>query len=83
MAPEIMNEVFLRNLALSYNLRRHPEFASRTIYAFHYGSKSLNFLGVKIWEMLPYDLKNSDSLDSFKSRIKNWRPEECPCRLCK
>ena len=83
MAPQIMNEVFPGNFTLNYNLRRHPEFASRAINTVHYGSESLSFLGPKIWEMLPVDLKNSDSLDSFKSGIKNWRPQECPCRLCK
>ena len=83
MTPQIMNEVFPRNYALNYNLRRHPEFASRTINTVHYGSESRSSLGPKICEMLPLDLKNSDSLDSFKSGIKNWRPQECPCRLCK
>ena len=48
-----------------------------------YDSESLSFLGPKIWEMLPLDLKNSHSLDSLKSGIKNWRPQEWPCRLCK
>ena len=67
----------------NYNLRRHPEFSSRAVNAVHYGSESLSFLGRKTWEMLPLDLKNSDSLDSLKSRIKIWWPEECPCRLCK
>ena len=83
MAPQIMNEVFPRNYTLNYNLHRHAEFASRAINTVHYGSESLSFLGSKIWEMLPVDLKNSDSLDSFKSGIKNWQPQECPCTLCK
>ena len=82
-APQIMNEVFPRNYDLNYNLRRHPEFASRAINTVHYGSESLSFLGPKMWEMLSLDLKNSDFLDSFKSEIKNWRPQECPCWLCK
>ena len=83
MAPQIMNKVVPRNYALNYNLCRHPELASSTINTFHYGSESLSFLGPKIWEMLPLDLKTSDFLDSFKSRIKNWRPQGCPCRFCK
>ena len=82
MTPQIVNEVFPRNYALNYNLRRHPELASRAINTVHYGAESLSFLGPKIWEMRPLDLKNSDSLDSFKSGIKNWRPQECHCRLC-
>ena len=83
IAPQIMNEAFPRNYTLNYNLRRHPEFTSRAINTVNYGSESLSFLGPKIWEMLPVDLKNSDSLDSFKSGIKKWRPQECPFRLCK
>ena len=83
MVPQIIIEVFPRNYTLNYNLRRHPEFGSRAFNAVHYGWESLRFLGPTIWEILPLDLKNSDSLDSFKSRIKNWQPQECPCRLCK
>ena len=83
MVHQIMNEVFLRNYTLNYNLRRHPEFPSRVINTVHYGSESLSVLGPKIWEMLPVDLKDSDSLDSFKSGIKNWWPQVCPCTLCK
>ena len=70
MAPQIMNEVFPRNYTLNYNLGRQPEFALRAINTVHSGSESLSFLGSKTWEMLPVDLKNSDSLDSFKSGIK-------------
>ena len=83
IAAKTMNKVFLRNCALNYNLRRHPEFPSRPNNTVHYGSESLNFLEPKIWEMLPLDLKNSDSLDSFKSEIKNWPPQDCPCRFDK
>ena len=83
MSPQIMNEVFPKNYALNYNLRRHPEFASRAINTVHYSSELQSFLRPKIWEMLPLDLKNSDPLDSIKSGIKNWRPQECPCSLCK
>ena len=57
IALQIMNEVFPRNYTLSYNLLRHPEFASRTINTVHYGSESLSFLGPKTWETLPLDLK--------------------------
>ena len=55
MASQIMNEVFPRNYALNYNLRRHPEFASRAIKTVHYRLESPSFLGPKIWEMLPLD----------------------------
>ena len=41
------------------------------------------FLGPKIWESLPNDLKNKKSVDNFKTAIKRWRSESCPCRLVK
>ena len=44
MTPQIMNEVFPRNYTLIYNLRRHPEFASKAINTVHYGSESLSIL---------------------------------------
>ena len=28
-------------------------------------------------------LKNIESFVEFKSLIKNWKPSNCPCRLCK
>ena len=46
------------------------------------GTESPSFLGPKIWELVPEDLKQSESLDIFKSKIKNWVPLRCPCRLC-
>ena len=71
IAPQNMNEVFPQNYALNYNLRCHPKFPSRVINAVHFGSDSLKFLGPKIWEMLPLDLKNPDSLYPCKSGIEN------------
>ena len=33
--------------------------------------------------MQPDDYKTKQNLDTFKIRIKKWKPENCPCRLCK
>ena len=44
---------------------------------------NLWFLGPKIWECLPKNLKNKESIESFKMAIKEWKPELYPCRLCK
>ena len=32
---------------------------------------------------MPSHIKEIDSLMRFKKEIKNWKPENCPCRLCK
>ena len=34
-------------------------------------------------ELIPENKKSSESVDIFKSKIKKWVPEICPCRLCK
>ena len=36
-----------------------------------------------MWELFPENIKSSESVDIFKSKIKKWVPEICPCRLCK
>ena len=46
-------------------------------------SKSLSFLGPKIWDLVPAALKQSETLYSFKLKIKNWVLFECPCRIFK
>ena len=46
-------------------------------------SKWSPILGPKIWESVPNDLKRKESVSSFKTAIKKWKPEQCPCRLCK
>ena len=47
------------------------------------GQETLRFLGPKIWEMIPKSIMNSASFSIFKTTIKMWIPEKCPCRLCK
>ena len=49
----------------------------------NYKLQTLRFLGPKVWVMIPVDVKISQSLSIFKSKIKQWVPHNCPCRLCK
>ena len=44
---------------------------------------SLRHLGPLVWQIVPTHLKTSFSLKEFKEGIKNWIPQQCPCRLCK
>ena len=41
------------------------------------------FLGPKIWNILPDEIKQQTSLNSFKKSVTKWKPKDCPCRLCK
>ena len=83
IAPEMMKNIFeLQNT--SYNLRSScSQFRRENIKTVHYGLQSVRYLGPKIWELVPNNIKDSNSLSKFKKLIKSWKPEACPCRLCK
>ena len=81
MAPEIISNIFQINTSV-YNLR-NSDFKTENVRTVHYGTESLSFLGPKIWKILPSEIKTSTSLQVFKNKIKQWVPENCPCRLCK
>ena len=82
MAPDILNEIF-QNRTSSYTLRTNSSFAVRPVHSVYHGTESLSFLGPKIWKLVPEDVKQSESFEIFKKKIKQWAPSRCPCRLCR
>ena len=82
LAPTIMNSIFeIKNI--EYNLRNKNNFKSRRINSVRYGIDSLTYLGPKIRNIFPEDIKKSESLNVFKTKIKKWIQGDCPCRLCR
>ena len=81
-APSILNDIFIRRTPV-YNLRDDRYFESRKVRSVYHGTESLSFLGPKIWDLVPCELKRAESLDIFKAKIKQFTFSECPCRLCK
>ena len=74
---------FLLRQAYQYSLRSRSQFIISNVKTVNHGFKSLRYLGPKIREAIPSHLKEIDSLKSFEKAIRNWKPESCPCRLCK
>ena len=66
-----------------YNLRQNSQFSRTRINTVYHGTESVSNLGPKIWDLMPSNLKEISDLDKFKKAIKQWKPEDCPCRLCK
>ena len=83
LSPEIMKEVFPFNENTSYNTRNKRKFHSRSIKSVAFGSETLSHLAPKIWELVPVEIKNVESVASFNRAIKKWKPINCPCRLCR
>ena len=82
LAPEIMNEVS-DIIESPYPLRNELRFKSRKIRTIRYGIERAAFVGSKIWSYMPSELKDSTSLNKFRSKTKTWKPENCPHKLCK
>ena len=83
ISPEILNDLFPLGQADQYNLRNRSQFIIPNMKTVNHGFESLRYLGPKIWETIPSPLKEIDSLKNFKNSIKKWKPQSCPCRLCK
>ena len=88
IAPTFMNDIFqtraIPNEDVVCSLRSQTEFYNyknpKTIY---YGTETLRSLGPKIWNILPSNIKLSTNIFMFKTNIKSWIPNNCPCRSCK
>ena len=48
-----------------------------------FAEKSLKTLKSKIWNSLPEDAKDLDSLPKFSEFIKTWYKSGCKCNICK
>ena len=82
ISPPIFSELFRRR-DICHNLRSNSNFAVPNVKSVFHGSESISYLGPKICDILPSELKELTSLNAFKNGIKKWRTNNCPCRLCK
>lgn len=62
--------------------RGKGDFVIPRINTVNRGEETVRYRGPKTWDMVPSDIKNSESLSIFKDRIKKWKPIGCTCRLC-
>ena len=71
-----MNEIFVERNN-NYSLRGNNVLTRRRVNSVRYGTETVSSLAPKIWDILPKDIKDSESLDIFKRKIKKWIPLEC------
>ena len=69
-SPPIMNDLFELKRYLGPSLRSQTDYQYPEINTVSYGENSLRYLGPKIWDIFPQNLKDTDSLDKFKDEIK-------------
>ena len=83
LSPELFTEIFACETESHYNLGRCNDFRIPSIRTVYHGSENISFLGPKIWNILPDEIKLQTSLNSLKKSVKMWKPQDCPIRLCK
>ena len=55
-----------------YQLRKQIDFQITSVHSVFDGTESIKFLGPKIWEILPYEIKELECSKAFKKAIKQW-----------
>ena len=82
LPSKILREIFVFKTS-SFYLHRNDIFEKCKVHSVYHGTELLSFLGPKIRDLVAVELKQSETLYSFKLKIKNWVPFECPCRIRK
>ena len=80
--PEFMKDIVITN-DMPYSLRSGNSLLQPSARTTNFGIETTPFIGHKLWQMLPNDIKTANSLAVFKNRIKTWKGEKCNCRLCR
>ena len=66
-----------------YNIRNAPAFSTRNIKTVTYGLQTISYMAPKMWALVPKEMKQVTTLNEFKAKIKIWKLENYPCRLCR
>ena len=78
-----MNEIFQFFENPFNELRSGVHLTARNSRTVSVGRESIIKLGARLRNMVPVNIKCSESLNSFKSKIKCCTPNHCPCRIYK
>ena len=66
-----MSDIFPSRV-LNYNLRSQTDFLRNTVNTTKFGLNSLRHFSLKVWSMIPIEIKNSSIVEIFKSKISKW-----------
>ena len=80
--PEFMWHCFNTN-PIPYNLRKGSRLLIPPAKSVNFGTNSVTFRGSLLWNNLPLRLKNSQTIDDFKSELNNLGKIHCTCTVCR
>ena len=70
VSPTYLSDIFKKNEQSSYNLRDKSTFILPTFAYKKHGYHCIDFIGSKVWNDLPVQVKDKNSLMSLKHTIK-------------
>ena len=82
IAPVPFQKLFTEK-EISHNLRHQASWLLPKVNTVNFGTETIRYRGPIIWESLPDELKQSSTLQTFKTNIKKLNKIDCTCRLCK
>ena len=77
-----MNDIFFSRQNI-YNLRKFQELSTSTKNTVNFGTETISYRGPQLWNLIPDNIKSEPTLELFKKKIRKWKCEPCPCRMCK
>ena len=75
LSPDLMKDVFPLNDDSAYSTRNKRIFKSKNVKTVRYGTDSLAYLAPKIWELVPNEMKNLESLQHLKQQSRNGKQQ--------
>ena len=79
--PQVLCKTFLKLTVI--NTRNAPSFSSKNIKTVRCGLQTISYMAPIIWNLVPKEMKQVTTLNEFKTKIKIWKLQKCPCRLCR
>ena len=61
LSPDVLGEIFVPKISL-YNLRSNSTIERHQVHSVYHGTESLSSLSPKIWDLVPLELKQLESL---------------------
>lgn len=83
LAAKIINDLFYNETENYHYLRHCRDFNVSSINLIYHGNESTSYLDPKMLHIAQPEIKEINSLNSFKKSMRKWIPVDCLCWLCK
>ena len=83
VASDIMNDIFEKKNKILYKLRSNCHCIPRNIKFVDHGPETISYLALKIWNLVPRNVKDSENMINAKANVTFWKEENSPCQSYK